>query len=157
MRSRPPTIDVLTATDRRYRAADQTEHYGCYNGEINKSCVTFWGAWNSSTMRLRGIDLLTIYLESDYTITRALNGQQALELAQSHPQTNLILLDIAMPGMDGYETCSELKANKATADIPVVFLTASEHEQDETTGFEVGAVEMTSDEFKSKMLSMRVG
>ena len=102
------------------------------------------------------IDLLTIYLESDYIITSALNAKQALELAQSDPQPNLILLDVAMPGMDGYEACTQLKANKTTADIPVIFLTALEHELDETTGFDVGAVDYISKPIVPEIVKARI-
>ena len=59
-------------------------------------------------------------LRDDYAITAATSGEKALELAQREPRPNLILLDIKMPGMDGYSVLSELKINPATADIPVI-------------------------------------
>ena len=102
------------------------------------------------------IDLLRIFLESDYTIAGALNAQQALELAQIDPQPDLILMDVTMPGMDGYEACRLLKDSKFTADIPVIFLTALEHQQDEATGFEVGAVDFISKPIVPEIVGARI-
>jgi putative two-component system response regulator len=100
--------------------------------------------------------LLTIYLEPDYAITPAYTGEEALELARCDPKPNLILLDVTMPGIDGYETCTQLKANKATASIPVVFLTALDHEQDEATGFDVGAIDYISKPIVPETVKARI-
>jgi putative two-component system response regulator len=78
-------------------------------------------------------------LRGDYTISAATCGEKALELARREPQPDLILLDILMPGMDGYEVCRRLKAEPKTRDIPVIFLTALIEEEDERHGLEVGA------------------
>ena len=70
----------------------------------------------------------------------AMDGEGALELAHTDPP-DLILLDIMMPGMDGYEVCRRLKADEKTKDIPVIFVTAMGEIEDETKGFELGAVD----------------
>lgn len=102
------------------------------------------------------IDILTLWLESDYTITGALSGQGALEAAHSDPPPNLILMDVTMPEMDGYEICSLLKADPDTADIPVIFVTALDQEQDETLGFEVGAVDYIAKPIVPEIVQARV-
>ena len=62
-------------------------------------------------------------LHNTYKVRVATNGAKALELATGSPHPDLILLDVVMPGMDGYEVCTHLKADPATQDIPVIFLT----------------------------------
>ncbi|MBU3694842.1 MAG: response regulator, partial [Rhodocyclaceae bacterium] len=68
-------------------------------------------------------------------------GEKALALALVAPRPDLILLDVVMPGMDGYEVCQRLKADPATADIPVIFLTARADSEDEERGLQLGAVD----------------
>jgi signal transduction histidine kinase len=102
------------------------------------------------------IEVLTVWLEANYSITGAVDGAQALELAQSDPKPNLILLDVTMPGMDGYEICGRLKANPATTDIPVIFVTALDHEHDETLGFEVGAVDYIAKPIVPEIVQARI-
>lgn len=68
------------------------------------------------------IDVATALLASKYTVKAAVNGPMALKIAEKQ-RPDLILLDIQMPGMDGYEVCRRLKANPATSAIPVIFLT----------------------------------
>src|SRR4051812_42308661 len=77
------------------------------------------------------ISLLSALLKDDYKIKIATNGVKALQLAGGAPAPDLILLDVMMPEMDGYETCSRLKADPATADIPVIFLTSKSQVADE--------------------------
>lgn len=86
------------------------------------------------------IDILIAALGERYDVRVALNGQSALELINASPP-DLILLDIIMPGIDGYEVCAQLKANQKTADIPVIFLTAKTEVSDKTRAFEMGAVD----------------
>lgn len=102
------------------------------------------------------IDVLAVWLEANYTIVGAVDGEEALELAQTDPQPNLILLDVTMPEMDGYEICSRLKANPLTEDIPVIFVTALDHEQDETVGFQVGAVDYIAKPIVPEIVQARV-
>src|SRR3982750_3458569 len=71
-------------------------------------------------------------LKDSYKIRVATSGAKALELVEVSPRPDLILLDIMMPEMDGYEVCTRLKANPATRDIPVIFLTAMTEAKDET-------------------------
>jgi signal transduction histidine kinase len=80
-------------------------------------------------------------LRNHYKVMGALDGENALRIARSDTQPDLILLDITMPGMDGYEVCQKLKADSLTRDIPVIFLTAKTDVDDEKQGFELGAVD----------------
>lgn len=93
--------------------------------------------------------------ERGYNILAATNGQQGIALAEAK-QPDLILLDIMMPDMNGYEVCRALKQNKATADIPVIFLTASTETQSVVKGFEYGAVDYITKPFNPAELVARV-
>ena len=85
--------------------------------------------------------LLSDLLKGDYKVKVANNGEQALRIAQNAPVPSLILLDVMMPGMDGYEVCRRLKAEPSTRDIPVIFLTAKSEVEDEKKGLELGAAD----------------
>ena len=85
------------------------------------------------------IDVLVNLLKGEYEIAVAKNGEQALKRARCNAPPDLILLDILMPGMDGYEICRLLKQDPATCDIPVIFLTVKSEVDDEIKGFELGA------------------
>ena len=87
------------------------------------------------------INLLVELLKPNYKVMAAKNGELALKAAGSPNPPDLILLDIMMPEMDGYEVCSRLKGNPATKDIPVIFVTAMGETDDETKGLELGAVD----------------
>ena len=76
-----------------------------------------------------------------YTVKIALNGEKALKIAASDSPPALILLDIMMPGMDGYEVCWRLKHDHKTQNIPVIFLTAKMELEDEKKGLDLGAVD----------------
>jgi len=80
-------------------------------------------------------------LDSDYDIVVATRGQQAIDIALSDPQPDLVLLDVMMPEMDGYEVCQSLKNHAKTHHIPIIFLTASHKEEDESRGLELGAAD----------------
>jgi PAS domain S-box-containing protein len=86
------------------------------------------------------IHILAEALEFDYDISVATNGQEALEIVKSVPP-DLILLDIIMPEMDGFEVCRQLKIIEDTKDIPVIFVTGAGDIENETVGFEMGAVD----------------
>lgn len=77
------------------------------------------------------VDVLAGILRDEYHIKVALNGLKALEIARSDTPPDLILLDVMMPEMDGYEVCSRLQAEPATQDIPVIFVTARTGVEDE--------------------------
>ncbi len=95
-------------------------------------------------------------LHNTYKVRIATNGAKALELAAATPGPDLILLDVVMPGMDGYEVCARLKADPATRDIPVIFLTGQTETTDETRGFEVGAVDYIHKPFSPAVVAARV-
>ena len=88
-----------------------------------------------------GLQILNEVLKRQYEVRLARSGEQALQAAQKKPQPDAILLDIMMPGMDGYEVCSRLKANDATRDIPVIFLTAKADIEDAQRGFDLGGAD----------------
>lgn len=102
------------------------------------------------------ITLLCSLLGDQYRNKVATNGVKALQIAESEPQPDLILLDIMMPQMDGYEVCGRLKANPKTQHIPVIFLTAKSQEGDETKGFELGAVDYITKPIVPPILMARV-
>jgi putative two-component system response regulator len=87
------------------------------------------------------LTLMNGLLKDAYKTRIANNGERALKIASSHPLPDLILLDIMMPGMDGYEVCRRLKADPLTAEIPVIFLTAKTQVEDEQKGFDAGCVD----------------
>ena len=102
------------------------------------------------------ITLLCALLGGQYKNKVATSGNKALQIAFAEPNLDLILLDIMMPGMDGYEVCRRLKDNPATANIPVIFLTAKSQEDDETKGFEIGAVDYITKPISPPILMARV-
>jgi phosphoserine phosphatase RsbU/P len=102
------------------------------------------------------IQVVNSILKDAYRTRVATNGAKALELARATPAPDLILLDIVMPEMDGYEVCSRLKAAPETRDIPVIFLTGKTETDDETKGFEVGAVDYIHKPFSPPIVKARV-
>jgi putative two-component system response regulator len=101
------------------------------------------------------IDILLATLGEDYEVAVAMDGPSALDLAVAQ-QPDLILLDIMMPDMDGYEVCRRLKADPATADTPVIFLTAMADVADKARGFAVGAVDYVTKPFEPLEIEARV-
>ena len=87
------------------------------------------------------LTLMNGLLKDIYKTKIANNGERALKIAATLPLPDLILLDIMMPGIDGYEVCRQLKADPVTAEIPVIFLTAKTQVEDEQMGFDVGCVD----------------
>jgi DNA-binding response OmpR family regulator len=90
-----------------------------------------------------------------YSLSFATSGAQALDMAMTEP-FDLILLDVMMPQMDGYEVCARLKEKSETRDIPVIFLTARTALDDITRGFHAGAVDYVTKPFNSEELLARV-
>ena len=86
------------------------------------------------------IDVLRDILSADYRVKVAINGESALKIAQKEPRPDLILLDVIMPEMDGFEVCRRLKDNQATAAIPVLFVTGTADKYDVLKGTSLGAV-----------------
>lgn len=101
------------------------------------------------------IDILFQALVDEYELGVAVDGETALEYVSTE-KPDLILLDIMMPGMDGYEVCRRLKADPATRDIPVIFLTAMTDIQNKTAGFDTGAVDYITKPFEILEVKARV-
>jgi phosphoserine phosphatase RsbU/P len=95
-------------------------------------------------------------LKDDFKIRIATSGAKALDLVKAKPQPDLILLDVTMPEMNGYEVCGILKATPGARDIPVIFLTGKTETEDETKGFEVGAVDYIHKPFSPAVVKARV-
>ena len=89
----------------------------------------------------QNISVLNEMLKGHYQVSAATDGKKALSIAQSEQPPDLILLDVMMPELNGYEVCSRLKADIATKDIPVIFVTAKGDVDDETKGLSLGAVD----------------
>lgn len=102
------------------------------------------------------LELLSELLaQAGYTVRPAQDGRMALRSAQASPP-ELILLDVRMPGMDGYEVCRRLKADARTRDIPVIFLSALQDAGDKLRGFELGAVDYIAKPFQPEEVLARV-
>ena len=85
------------------------------------------------------ITLLAGILKETYKVKMAKDGERAMKIANTVPAPDLILLDVMMPGMDGYEVCRRLKDDAATKTIPVVFVTGLTNEEEQARGLEMGA------------------
>ncbi len=86
------------------------------------------------------IDVLVGILKAEYKVKAALNGNVAIKIAQSDHPPDLILLDIMMPEMNGYQVAETLKSDPDTRNIPIIFVTAMNELEDEKKGLELGAV-----------------
>ena len=95
-------------------------------------------------------------LHDNYTIMFARNGQDALRIAESDTPPDLILLDVIMPGINGYEACRHLKKSPKTSDIPVIFVTAQDDGVDEATGLSLGAQDYIKKPFIASLVRNRV-
>ncbi|QFI37900.1 response regulator [Moritella marina ATCC 15381] len=102
------------------------------------------------------IQTLNGVLNAEYKIQAATNGHKALAIAQQSPQPDMILLDVMMPEMDGFEVCRLLKINPATKHIPVIFVTAKSAPVDESLGFELGAVDYITKPYHPDIVKTRV-
>jgi diguanylate cyclase (GGDEF)-like protein len=101
------------------------------------------------------IQLLYQAFRADHQVLMATSGEQALA-ACIDKQPDLVLLDVVMPGMDGYQVCEHLKANEATRDIPVIFVTAHDDVAAETRGLELGAVDFIAKPINPAIVRVRV-
>ena len=102
------------------------------------------------------ITLLRDILNERYKIKAATTGERALKIAFSENPPDLILLDIVMPEMDGYEVCRRLKADETTGEIPVIFITAKTEVEDEIKGFEIGCVDYVTKPISPPILQGRI-
>jgi putative two-component system response regulator len=101
------------------------------------------------------LDLLIQTLRDDHKLAAALDGKKAIEYAKNNP-LDLILLDIMMPEMDGFEVCRRLKEDPTTSTIPIIFITALDASKDKTRGFEIGAVDYITKPFDILEVKARV-
>lgn len=102
------------------------------------------------------IKFLGTELKEHYRVRFATNGEKALEIANSDPSPDLILLDVVMPAMDGYAVCKKLKENEKTKNIPVIFITGKDEIEDETKGFELGAVDYIIKPLRLSIVKARI-
>ncbi len=102
------------------------------------------------------LNVLSDLLRQDYKVILAKNGNQALDRVNSETPPDLVLLDVIMPEIDGYEVLRKIKANDHTKDIPVIFITALDSKQDEARGLEMGAVDYIRKPFHPPIVKARV-
>ncbi len=102
------------------------------------------------------IQFLADALKNDYQLKIARSGERALEIIAENALPDLILLDVLMPGIGGYETCRQLKRNKRTQNIPVIFITGKNSTEDEELGFSLGAVDYITKPYSTKILTRRI-
>ncbi|MBE0493827.1 MAG: diguanylate cyclase [Thiomicrospira sp.] len=102
------------------------------------------------------IQVLANALQADHRIKVATNGDRALEICRSETPPDLILLDIMMPDMDGYEVCRKLKSDAETSSIPIIFVTALSEVNDEEKGLNLGAVDYITKPFHLPIVKIRV-
>lgn len=102
------------------------------------------------------IHILMETLKHNYAIIAAKNGEKAVQMANTEPLPDLILLDIMMPKMDGYAVCQELKANELTKNIPIIFVTALADNTNEEKGLKLGAMDYISKPFSPAIVQRRV-
>lgn len=102
------------------------------------------------------LDLLNGILRDKYKVKVATNGSTALKLATQDPPPDIILLDIMMPDMSGYEVCRRLKLEASTAAIPIIFITSKTEVEDEQQGLDLGAVDYVTKPFHPDIILARV-
>lgn len=102
------------------------------------------------------IDILVGLLSDKYKVKAARNGQKALEIARTADPPDLILMDVVMPEMDGYEACRRLKSESDTASIPIIFVTTLNDDEDEEKGLRLGAVDYITKPFRAAIVLARV-
>lgn len=105
---------------------------------------------------ISNIEIMNAVLEDDYDVCFATSGQEALEVARA-AQPDLVLLDVLMPGIDGFEVCRQLKADAQLADIPVIFTTGLGDAEDEMRGLSLGAIDYVTKPIQPATLRARVG
>ncbi len=102
------------------------------------------------------VAVLNAILRSNYKVRAALNGFDAIKIARSHPHPDLILLDIIMDEVDGFEVCEILKADNDTKHIPIVFVTALNESKSEKKGIEIGAIDFFSKPYSAPIIIKRI-
>ena len=102
------------------------------------------------------IKVLSQALSPWYRVKAATNGRDAINISNSEDPPDLILLDISMPDMDGYQVCQELKSSHETKDIPIIFLTGKNSTEDEAKGLELGAADYIAKPFSLPIVMARI-
>ena len=102
------------------------------------------------------ISVLNELLQPNYNVLFAKDGKTGIKIAKSPMRPDLILLDIVMPEIDGYQVITLLKGDEYTNTIPVIFITAKGQEEDEAKGFELGAVDYITKPFKPIVVKARI-
>lgn len=102
------------------------------------------------------VQALAILLKDDYSVKVATSGERALQLAYQDPRPDLILLDVEMPDMNGYDVCKHLKMSEESIDIPIIFVTAKDTDYDEEYGLQLGAVDYITKPFRPAIVKARV-
>ena len=102
------------------------------------------------------LDILVRLLHPHYNVLAATSGERALRIATREPEPDLILLDVLMPGMDGYDVLARLRDNPATRNIPVIFVTGLDSIEDEEKGLELGAVDYITKPYRPPIILARV-
>ena len=102
------------------------------------------------------IDILVVLLQDDYVVKAAIHGEKALQIARSETPPDLILLDIMMPDLDGYEVCRRLKADERTENIPIMFISALGEDENEEKGIRLGALDYIAKPFSPAVVKARV-
>ncbi|MFM7015444.1 MAG: response regulator, partial [Bacteroidota bacterium] len=105
---------------------------------------------------VENLQVLSGLLKDKYRVKIAKNGEKALELANAAEKPDLILLDVVMPGLSGFEVCAQLKVNASTKNIPVIFITALNEATDETKGFSVGGADFIAKPFHPEVVLARI-
>lgn len=100
--------------------------------------------------------LLSDLLKDEYNIKIAKNGTKALEILNSTNDIDLVLLDIEMPDINGYEVCRQLKNNEQTKNLPIIFVTAKNSEEDEEFGLNLGAIDYITKPFNKAIVKLRL-
>ena len=102
------------------------------------------------------LKILALALKDDYKLLVATSGGEALEIASTEPSVDLVLLDIMMPGMDGYEVCRRLKENEKTRSIPIIFVTALDEAVNDEYGLSLGAEDIIRKPYSVSLIKRRV-
>ena len=102
------------------------------------------------------IAVLNAMLRSNYKIKAALNGKDAIKIANIYPQPDLILLDVVMDEIDGFEVCERLKNNNQTKHIPIIFVTALNESKSDKKGIEIGAIDFFNKPYSAPIILKRI-
>ena len=100
--------------------------------------------------------ILSDLLKDEYQIKIAKNGQKALDIVHSSDEVDIILLDIMMPDIDGYEVCRQLKSNPKTKKLPIIIVTAKDNDEDEEYGLNLGAIDYITKPFNKAIVRLRI-